>query len=116
MPEVEKADASVDAASCRVQGLDRFSRSAPVGKAELVTIVLEGLAVVEDEDLARRAPEAIVYQLYCEIVERAAILVERSEAARERLWPLVWTVAALIPPSDTSLRGRVPAAENSLDE
>ena len=196
MPEVEKADASVDAASCRVQGLDRFSRSAPVGKAELVTIVLEGLAelgahadwtvmpgvtdsilhlldqderkryedfqksvqraaekagvaeqqlssmgagsgpvvieidpaprgdsrtaileeVIEDEDLARRAPEAIVYQLYCEIVKRAAILVERSEAARERLWPLVWTVAALIPPSDTSLRGRVPAAENSLDE
>jgi hypothetical protein len=45
-----------------------------------------------------------VYQLYYDIVDRAAILVERSAAARERLWPPVWAVAALIPPPDTSLR------------
>ena len=45
-----------------------------------------------------------MYQLYYEIVDQAAVLVERSEAARERLWPLVWAVAALIPPPDTSLR------------
>jgi hypothetical protein len=174
----------VNAASSRVQGLDRFSRSAPIGRAELATIVLQGLAelgaladwtvmpgvtesvlrllnederqmyrefqesvrraaenagssqeqpssnwvlsgpaemeidpaprgdsrtatledVVADEQLARMAAEAIVYQLYSEIVDRAAILVERSAAARERLWPLVWAVAALIPPPDTSLR------------
>jgi hypothetical protein len=184
MLDVERADALVNAASSRVQGLDRFSRSAPIGRAELATIVLQGLAelgaladwtvmpgvtesvlrlldedermkyrefqesvrraveharsaeeqsssewvvsgaaeveidpaprsdsrtatledVIADEDLARRAAEAIVYQLYYEIVDRAAVLVERSAAARERLWPLVWTVAALIPPPDTSLR------------
>lgn len=184
MSEVERADALVNAAFGRVKGLDRFSRSAPIGKAELAVIVLQGLAelgaladwtvmpsvtesvlrvldddermkyrefqesvrraaeragsageqsssnwvvsgaaeveidpaprsesgtatledVIADEDLARRAAEAIVYQLYYEIVDRAAILVERSAAARERLWPLVWAVAALIPPPDTSLR------------
>jgi hypothetical protein len=184
MMEVERADALVNAAFSRVQGLDRFSRSAPIGRAELAAIVLQGLAelgaladwtvmpsvtesvlhlldddermkyrefqqsvrraaenarsaeeqsssnwvvsgaaeveidpaprsdsrtatledVIADEDLARRAAEAIVYQLYYEIVDRAAILVERSAAARERLWPLVWAVAALIPPPDTSLR------------
>jgi len=183
MLEVERADALVNAAFSRVQGLDRFSRSAPIGKAELAAIVLQGLAelgaladwtvmpgvtesvlrlldddermkyrefqdsvrraaenarsaeqsssnwvvsgaaeveidpaprsdsrtatledVIADEDLARRAAEAIVYQLYYEIVDRAAILVERSAAARERLWPLVWAVAALIPPPDTSMR------------
>lgn len=187
----ESADAVVNAASRRVQGLDRFSRSAPIGRAELATIVLQGLAefgahadwtvipgvtdsilhllnedereryeefqksvqhaaeragvaeqqlssigalhgpvvieidpaprgdsrtaiiedVIGDEDLARRAAEAIVYQLYYEIVERAAILVERSPAARERLWPLVWTIAALIPPPDTSFRSRIAADE-----
>ena len=184
MSEVERADALVNAAFSRVRGLDRFSRSAPIGRAELAAIVLQGLAelgaladwtvmpsvtesvlhlldddermkyqefqesvrraaenarsaeeqspsnwvvsgsaevaidpaprtesgtatledVIADEDLARRAAEAIVYQLYYEIVDRAAVLVERSEAARERLWPLVWAVAALIPPPDTSLR------------
>jgi len=182
--DAERADALVNAASSRVQGLDRFSRSAPIGRAELATIVLQGLAelgahadwtvmpgvtgsvlrllnedererygefhesvrraaenagsaeeppsskgvvsgaaemeidpaprgdsrtatleeVVADELLARRAAEAIVYQLYYEIVDRATILVERSAPARERLWPLVWAVAALIPPPDTSLR------------
>ena len=184
MSEVERADALVNAAFGRVRGLDRFSRSAPIGKAELAVIVLQGLAelgaladwtvmpsvtesvlrvldddermkyrafqesvrraaenagsaeeqsssnwvvsgaaeveidpaprsdsrtatledVIADEDLARRAAEAIVYQLYYDIVDRAAILVERSAAARERLWPLVWAVAALIPPPDTSFR------------
>jgi hypothetical protein len=183
MLEVERADALVNAASRRVQDLDRFSRSAPIGRAELATIVLEGLAelgahadwtvmpgvtdsilhllnedertryeefqqsvqraaekagsiahvsssngasaravteidpaprsdsrtailddVLADEDLSRRAAEAIVYQLYYEIVDRATVLVERSAAARERLWPLVWAVAALIPPPDVSLR------------
>jgi hypothetical protein len=38
-----------------------------------------------------------------EIVDRHGP-VERSAPARERLWPLVWAVAALIPPPDTSLR------------
>ena len=184
MAEVERADGVVNAAFSRVQGLDRYSRSAPIGKAELAAIVLQGLAelgaladwtvmpgvtesvlrlldddermkyrefqesvrraaentgsaeeqsssnwvlsgpaeveidpvprsdsrtatlesVIGDEDLARRAAEAIVYQLYYEIVDRATVLVERSAAARERLWPLVWAVAALIPPPDTSLR------------
>jgi len=184
MLEVERADGVVNAAFSRVQGLDRYSRSAPIGKAELATIVLQGLAelgaladwtvspgvtesvlrlldddermkyrefqesvrraaenagsaeeqsssnwvlsgpaeveidpaprsdsrtatlesIIADEDLARRAAEAIVYQLYYEIVDRAVVLVERSAAARERLWPLVWAVAALIPPPDTSLR------------
>jgi len=184
MLEVERADGMVNAASSRVQGIDRYSRSAPIGRAELATIVLQGLAelgaladwtvmpgvtesvlrllddderkkyrefqesvrraaekarsaeeqsssnwvisggaeveidpaprsdsrtatlesVIADEDLARRAAEAIVYQLYHEIVDRAAFLVERSAAARERLWPLVWAVAALIPPPDTSFR------------
>ena len=184
MLEVERADAVVNAAFSRVRGIDRYSRSAPIGRAELATIVLQGLAelgaladwtvspgvtesvlrlldddermkyrefqesvrraaekarsaeeqsssdwvisggaeveidpaprsdsrtatlesVIADEDLARRAAEAIVYQLYYEIVDRAAVLVERSAAARERLWPLVWAVAALIPPPDTSLR------------
>ena len=184
MLEVERADGVVNAAFSRVRGLDRYSRSAPIGKAELAAIVLQGLAelgaladwtvspgvtesvlrlldddqrmkyrefqksvrraaenagsaeeqassnwvlsgpaeveidpaprsdsrtatledVIADEDLARRAAEAIVYQLYYEIVDRAVVLVERSAAARERLWPLVWAVAALIPPPDTSLR------------
>jgi hypothetical protein len=184
MLEVESADELVNAASRRVRGLDRFSRSAPIGRAELATIVLQGLAelgahadwtvmpgitgsilhllnederkrygefqesvrraaenggsgeehqpsngavstlaaleidpaprgdsrtapleeVLTDEQLATRAAEAIVYQLYYEIVDRAALLVEHSPAARERLWPLVWAVAALIPPPDTSLR------------
>src|SRR6266508_931761 len=44
MLEVERADALVNAAFGRVQGLDRFSRSAPIGKAELAAIVLQGLA------------------------------------------------------------------------
>ena len=60
--------------------------------------------VFGDEDLGARAAEAIVYQLYYEIVERAVILVEGSPAARSRLWPLVWVVATLIPPPDLSLR------------
>jgi len=60
--------------------------------------------VFGDEDLAARAAEAIVYQLYYEIIERAVILVEGSTAARSRLWPLVWVVATLIPPPDLSLR------------
>jgi hypothetical protein len=63
-------------------------------------------AVIGDEDLAARAAEAVVYQLYCELVERAVILVERSPTARSRLFPLVWVVAALIPPPDLSLRGK----------
>ena len=62
--------------------------------------------VLADEDLAARAAEAIVYQLYCELVERAVILVDRSPTARSRLFPLVWVVAALIPPPDLSLRGK----------
>jgi hypothetical protein len=181
---VERADASVNAAAHRLQGLDRFTPSAPIGRAELATIVLQGLAelgahaewtiapaitnsilhllneeeqeryeefeasvrraaekagpgdghmsstdgistygtieidpappgdartatledVVADEELARSAAEAIVYHLYHEIVEPAVILVDRSPAARERLWPLVWAIAALIPPPDVSLR------------
>lgn len=184
MLELERADALVDAASRRVQGLDRFSRSGPIGRAELATVVLQALAelgahaewtispgitnsilhlldedertrfgkieeavrraaeearpaagqspsmeavsergameidpapssysrtatleeILGDEGLAAGAAEAIVYQLYYEIVERAVALVERSAAARERLWPLVWAVAALIPPPDLSLR------------
>jgi hypothetical protein len=60
--------------------------------------------VLADEGLGARAAEAIVYQLYYEIVERAVILVERSPAARSRLFPLVWAVAALTPPPDLSLR------------
>lgn len=198
MLELETSDASVNAASRRLQelrkqGLDRFSRSAAIGRAELATIVLRGLAelgavadwtvgpsitnsvfhllnddereryqkfqetvrratekagpvegqpsptgtasernaiqidpapssysrtasleeVIGDEDLARRAAEAVVYQVYNEIVERAAILVERSAAARERLWPLVWAVAALVPPPDISSRRPVGAPEAS---
>jgi hypothetical protein len=62
--------------------------------------------VVADEDLAAGAAEAIVYQLYAEMLDRATILLERSEAARKRLWPLVWVVATLIPPPDLSLRDR----------
>jgi hypothetical protein len=62
--------------------------------------------VLADEDLAARAAEAVVYQLYCELVERAVILVERSPTARSRLFPLAWVVAALIPPPDLSLRGK----------
>ena len=68
----------------------------PAPRSDSRTATLED--VIADEDLARRAAEAIVYQLYYEIVDRAAILVERSAAARGRLWPLVWAVAALIPP------------------
>jgi hypothetical protein len=63
-------------------------------------------AVIADEDLGARAAEAVVYQLYCELVERAVILVERSPTARSRLFPLVWVVAALTPPPDLSLRGK----------
>jgi hypothetical protein len=62
----------------------------PAPRSDSRTATLED--VITDEDLARRAAEAIVYQLYYEIVDRAAILVERSAAARERLWPLVWAV------------------------
>jgi hypothetical protein len=193
MLEVERADLVVNAASRRVQGLDRFSRSAPIGRAELATIVLQGLAelgahadwtvtpaitssvlhlmnederkryeefeasvrraaekagvaetempsmasvsepdtieidpapssdsrtapieeVFADEELAAGAAEAVVYQLYAQIVERAVLLVERSPAARERLWPLVWTVAALIPPPNLSLRPSIGAPERS---
>jgi hypothetical protein len=69
--------------------------------------------VLADEDLGARAAEAIVYQLYYEIVERAAILVERSATARSRLWPLVWVVATLIPPPDLSLRGPLGAPDSS---
>ena len=62
--------------------------------------------VLADEDLAARAAEAVVYQLYCDLVERAVTLVERSPTARSRLFPLVWVVAALIPAPDLSLRGK----------
>ena len=75
---------------------------APTGHSRMATEE----AVIEDEDLAARAAEAVVYQLYCELVERAVILVERSPTARSRLFPLVWVVAALIPPPDFSLRGK----------
>ncbi len=219
--ELDKADELVNAAYHRVRNLDRFSRSAPIGKAELAIIVLQALgelsaladwtlgpditdSIVErlgdnerdkfekfhefvrrageearlaagqsslmgnfsgraarvieehgvetigdlpedvqaelareleildidpapsshsrratheevfgDEDLETRAAEAIVYQLYYEIVERAVILVERSAAARTRLWPLVWVVATLIPPPDLSLRRRGGAPNSS---
>ena len=60
--------------------------------------------VIAGEALGASAAEAIVYQLYHDIVERAVILLERSGAARRRLWPLVWVVATLIPPPDLSLR------------
>jgi hypothetical protein len=40
------------------------------------------------------------------MLDRATILLERSEAARKRLWPLVWVIATLIPPPDLSLRDR----------
>jgi hypothetical protein len=193
METLEKADARVNAATRRVQALDRFSRSAPIGRAELATAVLQALAelgahaewtispsitnsvihlldegereryeefeasvrraaekagvaetqmatmgvvsnggmiaiepapsgesrtapleeVLGDERLAARAAEAVVYRLYEEIVERAVLLVEHSVAARERLWPLVWAVAALIPPPDVSLRLSVGTAESS---
>jgi hypothetical protein len=69
--------------------------------------------VLADEDLAARAAEAIVYQLYCELVERAVILVERSPTARSRLFPLAWVVAALIPPPDLSLRRPLEAPDGS---
>jgi hypothetical protein len=69
--------------------------------------------VFGDEDLGARAAEAIVYQLYYEMVERAAILVERSAAAQARLWPLVWVVATLIPPPDLSLRRPLEAPDGS---
>ena len=75
---------------------------APTGHSRMATEE----AVIADEDLAARAAEAVVYQLYCELVERAVILVERSPTARSRLFPLVWVVAALIPPPDLSLRGK----------
>ncbi len=55
----------------------------------------------------------MVYQLYYEIVERAALLVERSDAARSRLWPLVWVVATLIPPPDLSLRRPLGSPDSS---
>jgi hypothetical protein len=75
---------------------------APPGHSRMATEE----AVIADEDLGARAAEAVVYQLYCELVERAVILVERSPTARSRLFPLVWVVAALIPPPDLSLRGK----------
>jgi hypothetical protein len=75
---------------------------APTGHSRMATEE----AVIADEDLAARAAEAVVYQLYCELVERAVILVERSPTARSRLFPLVWVVAALMPPPDLSLRGK----------
>jgi hypothetical protein len=75
---------------------------APTGHSRMATEE----AVIADEDLGARAAEAVVYQLYCELVERAVILVERSPTARSRLFPLVWVVAALIPPPDLSLRGK----------
>jgi hypothetical protein len=75
---------------------------APSGQSRMATEE----AVIADEDLAAGAAEAVVYQLYCELVERAVILVERSPTARSRLFPLVWVVAALMPPPDLSLRGK----------
>jgi hypothetical protein len=69
--------------------------------------------VVADEELAAGAAEAIVYQLYAEMLDRATILLERSEAARKRLWPLVWVVATMIPPPDLSLRDRNGVAGGS---
>lgn len=75
---------------------------APTGHSRMATEE----AVIADVDLGARAAEAVVYQLYCELVERAVILVERSPTARSRLFPLVWVVAALIPPPDLSLRGK----------
>jgi hypothetical protein len=69
--------------------------------------------VFADGELGARAAEAIVYQLYCELVERAVILVERSPTARSRLFPLVWVVAALIPPPDLSLRRPLGAPDGS---
>ncbi len=75
---------------------------APAGHSRLATEE----AVIADEDLGARAAEAVVYQLYCELVERAVILVERSPTARSRLFPLVWVVAALMPPPDLSMRGK----------
>ena len=49
----------------------------PAPRSDSRTATVED--VIADEDLARRAAEAIVYQLYYEIVDRAAVLVERSE-------------------------------------
>jgi hypothetical protein len=69
--------------------------------------------VVADDGLAAGAAEAIVYQLYAEMLDRATILLERSETARRRLWPLVWVVATLIPPPDLSLRDRDGAHDGS---
>jgi hypothetical protein len=69
--------------------------------------------VLADGELGARAAEAVVYQLYCELVERAVILVERSPTARSRLFPLVWVVAALIPPPDLSLRRPLEAPDGS---
>jgi hypothetical protein len=70
-------------------------------------------AVLADEDLAAGAAEAVVYQLYADLLDRATILLERSEAARRRLWPLVWVIATLIPPPDLSLRDRGGAPDGS---
>jgi hypothetical protein len=75
---------------------------APSGNSRMATQE----EVLADEDLGARAAEAVVYQLYCDLVERATILVERSPTARSRLFPLVWVVAALIPPPDLSPRGK----------
>jgi hypothetical protein len=75
---------------------------APSGRSRMATED----EVLADEDLGTRAAEAVVYQLYCELVERAVILVDRSPTARSRPFPLVWVVAALIPPPDLSMRGK----------
>ena len=100
-----RAPAGVDATEPTVWEID----PAPLSHSRRATHE----EVFGDEDLGTRAAEAIVYQLYYEIVERAVILVERSAAARTRLWPLVWVVATLIPPPDLSLRRRGGAPDSS---
>src|SRR4029450_5399228 len=55
------------------------SDPAPSGQSRMATEE----AVIADEDLAAGAAEAVVYQLYCDLVERATILVERSATDRD---------------------------------
>lgn len=102
MSEVERADALVNAAFSRVRGLDRFSRSAPIGRAELAAIVLQGLAelgALADWTVMPSVTESVLhlldddermkYQEFQESVRRAA---ENARSAEEQS-PSNWVVS-----------------------
>ncbi len=64
--ELDKADELVNAAYHRVRNLDRFSRSAPIGKAELAIIVLQALgelSALADWTLGPDITDSIVERL-----------------------------------------------------